>query len=102
MWLAQNRFRAGGLFILDEPEAALSPQRQLSLLVRLHDLVGSGSQVVMATHSPILMAFPGATIYLLDGEGIREVAYEETEHYSLTLAFLQDRDRMLRHLLAEE
>jgi len=100
-WLAQNRFRAGGLYMLDEPEAALSPQRQLALLVRMHELVTGGSQVLMSTHSPILMAYPGATIYLLNDAGIRRIAYEDTEHYTITLSFLRDRDRMLRMLFEE-
>ena len=64
--------------------------------------VSAGSLELMATHSPILMAFPGATIYQLDGAGIAPVAYEDTEHFSITLGFLQDRHRMLHHLLSEE
>ncbi len=94
-----NRFLGDGLYILDEPEAALSPMRQLSMLVRLHDLAGWGSQFIIATHSPILMAYPGATIYQLD-EKIREVAYEETEHYTVMRDFMNRREAMLRELLA--
>jgi len=98
LWLAMNRFRDGGLFILDEPEAALSPQRQLALLARIHQLVLTGSQFVISTHSPILMAYPGAKIFLLDRAGIHEVRYEDTEHFAVTKAFLQDPAGMLRRI----
>ena len=86
--------------LLDEPEAALSPSRQLSLLVRMHELVEAGSQFIIATHAPIVLAYPGATIYLLDGNGITQVDYDETEHVQLTRDFLNDRDRFLRRLLS--
>ena len=99
--LVQNRFGGHGLYLLDEPEAALSPARQLTLLGEMHQLVGLQSQFIIATHSPILMAYPGALIYLLDETGIRPVRYEETEHYQLTRRFLEDPDRMLRYLFAE-
>ena len=98
--LIKNRFKASGLYILDEPEAALSPSRQLSLLVRMHELVEAGSQFIIATHAPIVLAYPGATIYLLDGNGITQVDYDETEHVQLTRDFLNDRDRFLRRLLS--
>lgn len=101
LWVTQNKFRDRGLFVLDEPEAALSPQRQLALVARLHQLVVGGSQFVIATHSPILLAYPGAKIVLLDDEGMREVRYEDTDHYAITKAFLQDPGGMLRRLLAE-
>jgi predicted ATPase len=98
--LLTERFSGGGLYILDEPEAALSPTRQMAALVRIHELVTRlQSQLVIATHSPILMAYPNATIYLLDEDGIREVAYEETEHYVVTRQFLSNREGMLRELL---
>lgn len=100
--LFENRFREHGLYILDEPEAALSPQRQLQFLVLLHDYVKRGGQFVIATHSPILMAYPQACIYLLDSAGIREVAYEETEHYRVTRGFLSNPERSLAELLAED
>jgi predicted ATPase len=99
MALLMNRFLGDGLYILDEPEAALSPMRQLSILVRIHDLVRAGSQFIIATHSPILMAYPGATILQL-GERIREVAYEETEHYTVMRDFMNHRQAMLRELFA--
>ena len=88
-------------FVLDEPEAALSPQRQLALMVRIHQLVQAGSQFVISTHSPILLAYPGATIFHLDRTGIRQTRYEETEHYAVTRAFLQDPAGRLRILFAE-
>ncbi|KGE20730.1 AAA family ATPase [Paenibacillus wynnii] len=97
-----HRFRGRGLYILDEPEAALSPLRQMSLLVRLHELVQQNSQFIIATHSPILMSYPNADILLLEGEGIRQVALEETEHYTVTKAFMNDREGMLNELLSPE
>ena len=100
--LVQNRFGGHGLYLLDEPEAALSPSRQLTLLAEMHNLVAMESQFIVATHSPILMAYPGARIYQLDGEGIQAVEYRETEHYQLTRRFLENPERMLRYLLAEE
>jgi predicted ATPase len=99
MTLVLERFRGGGLYLLDEPEAALSPTRQLALLVRLHDLIEAGSQFIIATHSPLLLAYPDARILLLESDGIHEVAYEETEHFLVTRRFLQDHRGMLRQLL---
>jgi predicted ATPase len=96
--LAVHRFREGGLFVLDEPEAALSPQGLFSLLQRIHDLVQAGSQFVIATHSPILLAYPGALIYELGEDGPVETAYEDTDHFQLTRAFLEAPDRFLRRL----
>ena len=87
---------------MDEPEAALSPQRQLEFLALLHDYVRRGGQFVIATHSPIIMAYPDACIYKLDGAGIRKVAYEETEHYLVTRGFLSDRKKSLALLMGEE
>ena len=97
--LLMERFGGQGLYILDEPEAALSPQRQLAVLSRIHDLILDGSQFIIATHSPILMAYPEASIFQCSGEGITEVAYEETEHYRITRDFLANPARMLRILL---
>lgn len=97
-----HRFGGRGLYILDEPEAALSPLRQMSLLVRMHELVQQDSQFIIATHSPILMSYPGAEIFLLEDEGIRSVDLEETEHYTVTKAFMNDRQGMLCELLEEE
>lgn len=100
--LMTNRFGGDGIYILDEPEAALSPQRQLAILARIHDLVRDSSQFIIATHSPILMAYPDSTIYECGPDGIREIAYEDTEHYQVTRDFLINRERMLKILLAED
>ncbi len=97
--LLTEKFLGGGLYILDEPEAALSPSRQLATLARMDELVKDGSQFIIATHSPILMAYPNARIFLFGDEAIREVRYEETEHYTVTRDFLERRDTMLRELL---
>lgn len=86
------------LYILDEPEAALSPQRQLSLLVRIKELVNQGCQLIISTHSPILMAYPGADIYHIDEAGARLTSLEETEHYRLTKYFLTHTEQMLHEL----
>jgi predicted ATPase len=100
--LFENRFGGHGLYLLDEPEAALSPKRQLQFLAMLHIYLQRGSQFLIATHSPIIMAYPDARIYSLDDEsGIREVAYEETDHYQVTRGFLNAPQRSLRVLMAE-
>src|SRR6266446_10387886 len=78
--LLVNRFHGEGLYLLDEPEAALSPSRQLSVITRIHDLVQERSQFIIATHSPIIMAYPEAHIYSFSTAGIERIAYEETEH----------------------
>jgi predicted ATPase len=101
MALLKNRFGPEGLYFLDEPEAALSPTRQLAALVRIHDLVREGSQFVIATHSPLLMAYPDATILSVGADGLSPVRYEDTEHYSITRRFLTDPPGMLRKLFAE-
>ena len=100
MSLVVERFRGEGFYILDEPEAALSPTRQLALLARMHDLIKNGSQLIVATHSPILLAYPDSKILSLDGESILEVSYKETDHYIVTRRFLQDHHKMLQELLA--
>lgn len=97
--LVNNRFGGKGLYILDEPEAALSPSRQMALLARLHDLVRDESQFIIATDSPIIMAYPKATIFELTENGIDPVAYEDTDHYRISRRFLNDRDAMLKRLL---
>lgn len=93
-----HRFQGKSLFILDEPEAALSPARLLSFLCRMHELCGDESQFIIATHSPILLAYPGATIYQLSEEGYESVFYQETSHFQLTKSFLNDPDRFLAEL----
>ena len=100
--LLMERFRGNGLYILDEPEAALSPTRQLSLLARLHELVRANSQFIIATHSPILMAYPDSVIYELTENGIRQVEYTDTEHYAVTREFLNHHEEMLRNILEGE
>jgi predicted ATPase len=102
LWVMKNKFKDGGLFILDEPEAALSPQRQLALLLRIRQLVNAGSQFIISTHSPILLAYPNATIYVLGPDGIRRTPYEDTEHYVVTRAFLQDPAGRIKQLFEEE
>jgi predicted ATPase len=99
--LVSNRFHGNGLYILDEPEAALSPMRQLAVLRRIYDLVKTSSQFIIATHSPILMALPGATIYLMDETGLNSIRYEDTEHYNVAKAFLDSPDRFFKELLRE-
>ena len=96
--LITNRFEGNGLYILDEPEAALSPHRLLSLLVAIDDLVKNDSQFLIATHSPILMSYPKGEVVELSGKGIRTVSYKETEHYKLTKQFLDAPERMLKYL----
>jgi predicted ATPase len=96
-----NRLGGDGFYIFDEPEAALSPSRQLAFLSRMHELVAQGSQFLIATHSPILMAYPQAEIFLLADEAPCLVAYRETEHYTVTRNFLNRTDQMLRVLLSE-
>jgi predicted ATPase len=99
--LFMNRFGGDGFYILDEPEAALSPTRQLAFLSRLHELVLAGSQFLIATHSPILMAYPNAAIYQLDGGAPSLIPYRETEHYRVTRHFLTRTGQMLDVLLGE-
>lgn len=99
--LIQNRFRGEGLYILDEPEAALSPTRQLTLMCEMNRLIKNKSQFIIATHSPILLAFPKATIYEVSGSSITEVSYKDCEPYKVTKSFLDDPDRMLHYLLQE-
>lgn len=93
-----NRFSSNGLYILDEPEAALSPMRQLSMLIRMHELIDEGAQFIIATHSPILMGYPDATMYSLHQEKIQEITLEETEHYQTMKLFFEDRERLFHHL----
>ena len=100
--LMMHRFGGNGLYLLDEPEAALSPQRQLAVLSRIHDLVEDGSQFIIATHSPILMAYPNAWIYTCSPDGVARIDYQDTEHFRVTRDFLASPERMLRVLLDGE
>ena len=99
--IVTNRFEGNGLYLLDEPEAALSPQRQLSLLAAVHELVKKNAQFIIATHSPILMSYPDGEIKELSERGIQTVPYRETDHYRLTRDFLNGPERMLRLLLED-
>jgi predicted ATPase len=99
--LMQHRFGGHGFYVLDEPEAALSPTRQLALLARLHQLVQRNSQFIIATHSPILMAYPDADILQITEDGLQPVPYRDTEHYIVTRAFLEDPQRQLDRLLGD-
>ena len=98
----KHRFHGGGFYVLDEPEAALSPRRQISLLALLDDLCLKGAQFVIATHAPILMAYPEATIYVIGDHGIEVRAYEEVEHVQTTRAFLNAPERYLGALFGKD
>ena len=95
----QNNFRGGGVYLLDEPEAALSPQRQLTLLREIHLCAQAGAQFILVTHSPILLGLPGAAILSFDHGPLHPIAYEDTDSYQITSLFLSDRERILRSLL---
>ncbi len=97
--LIQNRFGSDGLYILDEPEAALSPQRQMSVLILIDELVKMGSQFIISTHSPILLSYPNSTIYEIKKDKITKVDYEETETFAVTKDFLNNYKKMLSILL---
>lgn len=94
----RNRFLGNGLYILDEPEAALSPTGIMSLMVVMHDLAEKNSQFIISTHSPILTAYPNALIYELNESGINRVPYRETGNYIITKRFLDDPDKMIKNL----
>lgn len=100
--LFSNRFGKQGIYLLDEPEAALSPVRQLTLLRIIRDLVQSGrSQFIIATHSPIILAYPDAQILDFDTSPVSQTTYEDTTHYQITKGFLENRGRYLRKLFEE-
>lgn len=96
-----ERFGGHGLYLLDEPEAALSPSRQMAFLVRLHDLVNDFSQFVIATHSPIILAYPDSVIYEFNTTGIEPVSYRDSQPYQITSRFLKNPDGMLEKLLRD-
>ena len=102
MALLVHKLRGNGIYLLDEPEAALSPSRQMAALRAIHQLVLASSQFVIATHSPILLAYPNARIIQFDGTGLTEVRYEDTEHYGVTRDFLNNYDSRLERLLSDE
>ena len=99
--LVTNRFGPNGLYVLDEPEAALSMRGNLALMRRMHDLVAEGSQFIVSTHSPILLGYPNAKIYVLSEDGIAATPYEETDIFELTRSFLSDRGQFLHHLFED-
>lgn len=100
--LALHRFGPQGLYVLDEPEAALSPLRQMSMLRRMHDLAKQGCQFIIATHAPILLSYPEAWIYELDERGLRRVEYDETSTVRVTREFLSDRQGTIEELFSDE
>lgn len=97
--LFMHRLRGNGFYILDEPEAAMSPTRQMAMLCKMHELIGLGSQFIIATHSPILIAYPGSIVYEFSQKGIASKSYKETELYRSYADFIQDSDRHIRYLL---
>ena len=99
MSLVENRFGGNGLYILDEPEAALSPMRMMRLLCYMQQLVNNNSQFVISTHSPILMTFPNAEILEITEDGINSVDYKETEHFLITKRFMDTPEKMIARLL---
>ena len=100
--LAENRFGGRGLYILDEPEAALSPMRLLRLMARMRELVNDQSQFIISTHSPILMAFPDAEVYEITADGMERVAFRDTAHWQITRRFLENPEKMMKYLFDEE
>lgn len=97
--IVQNRFSGNGLYLLDEPEAALSPMRLMTLIVEMDRLLKNNSQFIIATHSPILMAFPNAEMLQFSESGIEKVKYYETEHYKTTKLFIEKPEKMIQHLI---
>ena len=96
--MLNHRWRGNSFFIFDEPEAALSPFSQIKMLARMHQLVKEDSQFIISTHSPILMAYPGATIYQLTENGLHKTEYDKTEHYMLMKYFLNNTDQYLKDI----
>lgn len=99
MTLIEKRFHGSGIFILDEPEAALSPMRLMRLLCEIDRLVKNNSQLIISTHSPILMAYPNADIFQITTDSVEKVDYKDTEHYKITKRFVDEPNRMLHYLL---
>ena len=97
--MVQNNIQPNGLYFLDEPEAALSPQRQLTLLAEIYRCASDGAQFIIATHSPILLGIPNAEIFSFDNGKIHTCRYEETESYKVTELFINNRKRLLENLL---
>lgn len=99
--LAQDNIKPNGLYLLDEPEAALSPQRQLTLLTQIYKCANDGAQFIIATHSPILLGIPNAQIFCFDNGKIHTCTYEETDSYKITEMFINNRQSLLQKLLDE-
>lgn len=99
--IAQSQLRANGVYIFDEPEASLSPQRQLTLLMEIYECAKRGSQFIIVTHSPILLGIPGAEIMTFDDGFIHSCEYEQTDSYQVTKMFINNREQMLKRLLGE-
>ena len=97
--IIQRSLSDAGLYILDEPEAALSPQRQLSLLIQMKEAVTAGAQFIIASHSPILLGYPEADTFSFDNGSLRKIKYEETESYQVTEMFINNREYLLKQLL---
>ena len=97
--LAENRFGGNGLYILDEPEAALSPRGLIRLMQRMDELVQQDSQFIIATHSPMLIAFPDAEVYRIREDGIESVRFRDTDHYRTTVRFLQNPESAVEEIL---
>ena len=100
--LVKNRFEGNGIYLIDEPEAALSPQRLMSLLILIDNLVKQDSQFLIATHSPIVMAYPNSEILQFTEAGIESVAYKDTDHYRITKQFIDRPEQMVKYLLDDE
>ena len=100
--IIQNNMSSQGVYLLDEPEAALSPQRQLTLLIELNRLAKTGAQFIIVTHSPILLGIPGAEIFSFDNERLHSINYEETDSYIVTELFINNREQILKRLLDDQ
>jgi len=100
--LLKHRFGPNGFYVLDEPEAALSLRGVLALMRRMHDLAAQGAQFVVSTHSPVLLGFPDATIYLLSDDGISRTSFDASDVVTLTRSFLENREQFLRHLFDDD
>lgn len=99
MQLVQSNFKGHSLYLLDEPEAALSPQRQLTLLLEIVNCARENSQFIMVTHSPILLGIPGAEILSFDDGQVHSISYEETDSYQITKMFIENKEQLLHNLL---
>ena len=100
--LAENRFGGRGLYILDEPEAALSPRGIIRLMQRMDELLALDSQFIISTHSPMLLAFPGAEVYQIRAEGIESVRFQDTDHYRTSVRFLQNPESAIEDILGRD